>query len=71
VATASADGTTEIWQLNRTERSPDELERLAQLLSGNRIGDDGATVVPLDAATLQHLWNELPGRLTALVGPKG
>ncbi len=62
-ATASADGTAEIWRLRAVDIPAGDLERLAQLLCGSRIGEDGASMVPLDADTLRHLWPEFRERI--------
>jgi eukaryotic-like serine/threonine-protein kinase len=63
-ATASADGTAEIWQMRSIDMPASDLERLAQLLCGSRIGADGSSMVPLDADTLRSLWQEFRERIS-------
>jgi WD40 repeat protein/tRNA A-37 threonylcarbamoyl transferase component Bud32 len=59
VVTASEDGTAQVWELDPVDWPPEDLERLAELLGGSRIGADGSSRVPLDARSLQRLWDEL------------
>lgn len=70
VVTASADGTAEIWPLQTTTCSAEDLEKFAQLLSGNHIGRDAGSLVPLDATSLRRLWEDVRTRHPELVGPK-
>jgi WD40 repeat protein len=69
VVTASADGTAQVWPLGRTDWPAEDLERLAELLGGSRIGADAGSLVPLDAGALGRLWDELRARHPEAVGP--
>jgi hypothetical protein len=69
VVTASADGTAQVWQLARNDWPADDLERLAELLGGCRIGADAGSLVPLDVPALRRLWDELRTRHPEAVGP--
>jgi len=60
--TAGADGMVRVWPLASSEWPADDLERLAELLAGSRIGADAGSLVPLDVGTLRRLWDELRGR---------
>jgi WD40 repeat protein/predicted Ser/Thr protein kinase len=62
VVTAGEDGTARVWPLGREDRPPEELERLAELLGGSRIGTDAGSRVPLDARALRELWADLRSR---------
>jgi hypothetical protein len=67
--TAGADGTAQLWRLDRNEWPAEDLERLAELLGGSRIGADAGSLVPLDAAALRRLWDDLRARHPESVGP--
>jgi hypothetical protein len=69
VVTASADGTAQVWQLGRNDWPADDLERLAELLGGGRIGAGAGSLVPLDVRALRRLWDELRTRRPEAVGP--
>ena len=51
--TAGADGTAQVWRLGRNDWPAEDLERLAELLGGSRIGADAGSLVPLDAGALR------------------
>jgi WD40 repeat protein/predicted Ser/Thr protein kinase len=59
VVTASEDGTAQVTELDSKDLPAGDLERLAELLGGYRIGEDAGSRVPLEARALQQLWNEL------------
>jgi WD40 repeat protein/tRNA A-37 threonylcarbamoyl transferase component Bud32 len=59
VVTASEDGTAQVRELGSKDLPNGDLERFAELLGGNSIGEDAGSRVPLDARELQRLWNEL------------
>ncbi|HEY7329549.1 MAG TPA: protein kinase [Gemmataceae bacterium] len=59
VVTASEDGTAQVTELDGKDLPAGDLERLAELLGGYRIGEDAGSRVPLEARALQQLWNEL------------
>jgi WD40 repeat protein len=67
--TASAAGTVQVWRLDRNDWPADDLERLAELLGGSRIGADAGSLVPLDVRDLHRLWHELRTRYPEAVGP--
>jgi WD40 repeat protein len=69
LVTASADGTAQLWPLDHNDWPPEDLERLAELLGGSRIGDDGGSLVPLEAGALHRLWQELRTRHPEALGP--
>ncbi|HEY7327878.1 MAG TPA: protein kinase [Gemmataceae bacterium] len=58
VVTASEDGTAQICELDSKDLPKGDLEPLAELLGGNRIGANAGSRVPLAARELQRLWNE-------------
>jgi WD40 repeat protein/predicted Ser/Thr protein kinase len=58
VVTASEDGTAQVRELDSRDLPKGDLERLAELLGGNTIGEDVGSRVPLEARELQRLWNE-------------
>ena len=62
LVTASADGTAQLWRLALSTWSPDDLEKLAELLSGSRISADAGSLTPLNAEELRRLWDELRAR---------
>jgi WD40 repeat protein/tRNA A-37 threonylcarbamoyl transferase component Bud32 len=68
VVTASTDGTARVWRLLHNDWPVDDLERLAELLSGSRIGADAGSVVPLDVGALRRLWDDLRTRHPEAVG---
>jgi hypothetical protein len=51
-----------VWELHPEDRPAEDLERLAELLGGSRIGADGGSRVPLDAPALRRLWERLRSR---------
>jgi hypothetical protein len=55
---ANEDGTAQVRELDSKDLPQGDLERLAELLGGNRIGANAGSRVPLDARELQRLWNE-------------
>ena len=59
VVTASEDGTAQVTELDSKDLPAGDLERLAELLGGYRIGEDAGSRVPLEAVVLQQLWNEM------------
>jgi WD40 repeat protein len=67
--TAGADGTACVWLLGSSEWPAGDLERLAELLGGSRIGPDAGSLVPLDPAALPRLWEEMRGRQPGAIGP--
>src|SRR5262249_50198174 len=69
VGTARADGTAGVWELGRQDWPAEDLERLAELLGGSRVGPDGGSLVPLDAGDLRRLWDQLRTQLPESVGP--
>jgi WD40 repeat protein len=69
LVTASADGTAQLWPLDHNDWPPEDLERLAELLSGSRIGADAGSLVPLEAEALHRLWQELRTRHPEALGP--
>jgi WD40 repeat protein len=69
VVTAGEDGTAQIDRLNSTDWPPENLEQLAELLGGSRIGTDAGSLVPLDAPALRRRWDELRSRRPGSVGP--
>jgi WD40 repeat protein/tRNA A-37 threonylcarbamoyl transferase component Bud32 len=62
VLTASLDGTVQLWKLSALDWPPDDLQQLAELLGGHRIGADGGSLVPLDAPALRLRWDYLRSR---------
>jgi WD40 repeat protein/serine/threonine protein kinase len=62
-ASASADGSAEIWRLEGLDLPSVDLEGLAQLLCGSRIGSDGASMVPIDSESMKKLWAEFREKL--------
>jgi eukaryotic-like serine/threonine-protein kinase len=62
LVTASADGTAQLWRLAPSTWPPDDLEKLAELLSGSRISADAGSLTPLNAEELRRLWDELGAR---------
>jgi len=58
-----------VWPLESSDWRTDDLERLAELLGGSRIGADAGSLVPLDAGELRRLWDELRGRQAVATGP--
>jgi WD40 repeat protein len=68
VVTASTDGTAQVWRLERNDWPVDDLEGLAELLSGSRIGADAGSLVPLDVGALRRLWDDLRARHPEAVG---
>jgi WD40 repeat protein len=69
LVTAGADGTARLWRLGQSDWPAEDLERLAELLGGSRIGADAGSLVPLDAPALGRLWDELRARHPGSVGP--
>jgi eukaryotic-like serine/threonine-protein kinase len=69
LVTAGADGTAQVWRLGRNDWPAEDLERLAELLGGSRIGADAGNLVPLDAGALGRLWDDLRARQPGSVGP--
>ena len=67
--TAGTDGIAEMEELGRTDWPPEDVERLAELLGGSRIGADAGSLVPLDAGTLRRLRDELRHPAPEFVGP--
>jgi WD40 repeat protein len=67
IVTASVDHTAMIWELPSTSWPAEDLERLAELLGGCRIGADAGSLVPLNPAELRRRWEDLhrryPGEL--------
>lgn len=63
--TTGSNGTVWTWELPSTERPVEELIRLAQLLSGNRI-DEHRGPMPLEPAALKELWSSLRQTHSAL-----
>jgi WD40 repeat protein/predicted Ser/Thr protein kinase len=59
VVTASEDGTAQIRELDSKNLPEGDLERFAELLGGNSIGEDAGSRVPLEAWELRQLWNEV------------
>src|SRR5262249_18060140 len=68
LVTAGADGTAQVWGLGRNDWAAEDLERLAELLGGSRIGADAGSLVPLDAGALRRLWDDLRARHPEAVG---
>lgn len=62
VLTASLDGTAQIWNLSALDWPADDLQQLAELLGGHRIGVDAGSLVPLDAPALRLRWDSLRSR---------
>src|SRR5262249_52424731 len=62
LVTASADGTAQLWRLAPSTWSADDLEKLAELLSGSRISPDAGSLLPLNVGELHRLWDELRAR---------
>jgi hypothetical protein len=58
-----------VWDLVGEDWPPADLEKLAELLNGNRIGPDGGSLVPLPATELQVLWTDLRVRHPNAFGP--
>jgi WD40 repeat protein/tetratricopeptide (TPR) repeat protein len=58
LVTSGADGVARLWDLAPDARPPDDLTKLARLLSGARL-DDTRGVTPLDPAAVADLWREL------------
>jgi tetratricopeptide (TPR) repeat protein len=58
---AAADGTDYTWELPSDDRPADDLLLLAELLAGQRPGEDGAihSAAPLDRAALKEAWQAL------------
>jgi WD40 repeat protein len=56
--TPGGDGTARIWTLLPDERSPQDMARLARLLTGSRIDSTGG-MVPLSPQALEHEWQSL------------
>ncbi len=67
VLTASEDGTAQLTPLDRVGWPPEHLERLAELMCGNRIGSDFVSRVPFDAQAFQRLWGDLRKQLPARI----
>jgi WD40 repeat protein/tRNA A-37 threonylcarbamoyl transferase component Bud32 len=62
VVTASLDGTVQVWKLSALDWPTDDLQQLAELLGGHRIGADAGSLVPLDADALRLRWDNLRAR---------
>jgi WD40 repeat protein/tRNA A-37 threonylcarbamoyl transferase component Bud32 len=62
VVTACEDGTAQVWELVQNEWPAEDLERLAGLMSGGRIGEDTSSLVPFEPKALRQLWDELRSR---------
>ena len=62
VVTASTDGTARVWALQPIDWPAQDLERLAELLGGHRIGANGAGLIPLDGPALRERWDDLRRR---------
>jgi hypothetical protein len=58
LVTASQDQTAWMWSLPRDDRPVEDLVRLAELLAGSRLDDQGGTV-PLDRETWFATWQSL------------
>jgi WD40 repeat protein/predicted Ser/Thr protein kinase len=69
VVTACVDRTAMVWELRPHDWSPEDLERLAQLLGGCRINADVGSLVPLQPSALRSLWDELRSCHPGQVGP--
>ncbi|MHB1426347.1 MAG: WD40 repeat domain-containing serine/threonine protein kinase [Gemmataceae bacterium] len=69
VVTTCMDHTAVVWELRPNDWSPEDLERLAQLLGGYRINADAVSLVPLQLSALRSLWDELRSRHAGQVGP--
>jgi WD40 repeat protein/serine/threonine protein kinase len=54
VVTACADGAAQVWVMGANDWLPEDLEELAELLGGSRIGADGASQVLLEAEALRR-----------------
>jgi WD40 repeat protein len=70
VVTAGEDGTARVWELRPADWPADDLERLAELLGGQRIDASGAGLIPLDAPAMRERWNDLRRRHPDAVGPR-
>ncbi len=57
----TATDTVQIWDLSTDTASAGDLVRLSELLSGHRVGPDGA-VVPVPTEELWRAWADLHGR---------
>ncbi|MCE9568098.1 MAG: protein kinase [Planctomycetes bacterium] len=62
VVTTSVNGTAQLWKMSAPDWPTEDLEQLAELLGGQRIGADAASLVPLDAAELRVRWDNLRSR---------
>jgi WD40 repeat protein len=69
VVTASLDGAAQVWKLSALDWPADDLQQLAELLGGQRIGADAGSLVPLDAAALLLRWDRLRSRHPQAFGP--
>ena len=69
VVTAGTAGTAQVWELRPTDWPAPDLERLAELLGGHRIDDNGASLIPLGLAALRERWDDLRRRHPEAVGP--
>jgi WD40 repeat protein/tRNA A-37 threonylcarbamoyl transferase component Bud32 len=62
VVTASLDNAAQVWKLSALDWPADDLQQLAELLGGQRIGADAGSLVPLDAGELRVRWDSLRSR---------
>jgi hypothetical protein len=69
VVTASTDGTAQVGELQPIDWPARDLEQLAELLAGQRIDANGASLLPLDPQALRERWDDLRRRHPEAVGP--
>jgi hypothetical protein len=69
VVTASTDGTAQVGELQPIDWPAQDLQRLAELLGGQRIDANGASLLPLDPPALRERWDDLRRRHPEAVGP--
>jgi WD40 repeat protein len=62
VVTTSADGTAQLWETPTLDWTADEIEALAQLLVGGRVGLSGV-IEPLDSQQSAAIWERVSRRL--------
>jgi WD40 repeat protein/serine/threonine protein kinase len=70
VVTAATDGTARVWELRPADWPAQDLERLAELLGGQRIDASGGGLIPLDLPALRERWDDLCRRHPDAVGPE-
>jgi WD40 repeat protein len=68
IVTACVDGTAQVWELSSHDWPAEDLEDLAELLGGQRIGADAGSLEPLDVSGLHRRWDDLRRRHPEVYG---